>query len=162
MRAIGKTEAGMDKSRAKTLRRYVLWQFILSLVLVAAIGCSIRLIAEYDKKIDDGVTELQKKTEAFLIKMERIAETPEGAYTKHIGFYDEVKVDLSVLKVRADAVALNDLTSKQIGLLQDSFKSLEEQHKKGLKAVMIESIRQSLNTQFTAILKLEISKDRKK
>lgn len=152
----------MDKSRAKTLRRYVLWQFILSLVLVAAIGCSIRLIAEYDKKIDDGVTELQKKTEAFLIKMERIAETPEGAYTKHIGFYDEVKVDLSVLKVRADAVALNDLTSKQIGLLQDSFKSLEEQHKKGLKAVMIESIRQSLNTQFTAILKLEISKDRKK
>jgi hypothetical protein len=162
MRAIGKTEAGMDKSRAKTLRRYVLWQFILSLVLLAAIGCSIRLIAEYDKKIDDGVTELQKKTEAFLIKMERIAETPEGAYTKHIGFYDEVKVDLSLLKVRADAIALNDLTSKQIGLLQDSFKSLEEQHKKGLKAVMIESIRQSLNTQFTAILKLEISKDRKK
>jgi hypothetical protein len=152
----------MDKSRAKTLRRYVLWQFILSLVLLAVIGCSIRLIAEYDKKIDDGVTELQKKTEAFLIKMERIAETPEGAYTKHIGFYDEVKVDLSVLKVRADAVALNDLTSKQIGLLQDSFKSLEEQHKKGLKAVMIESIRQSLNTQFTAILKLEVSKDRKK
>jgi hypothetical protein len=162
MRAIGKTEAGMDKSRAKTLRRYVLWQFILSLVLLAAIGCSIRLIAEYDKKIDDGVTELQKKTEAFLIKMERIAETPEGAYTKRIGFYDKVKVDLSLLKVRADAIALNDLTSKQIGLLQDSFKSLEEQHKKGLKAVMIESIRQSLNTQFTAILKLEVSKDRKK
>jgi hypothetical protein len=162
MRAIGKTEEGMNKSRAKTFRRYVPWQFILSLVLVAAIGCSIRLIAEYDKKIDDGVTELQKKTEAFLIKMERIAETPEGAYAKHIGFYDEVKVDLSLLKVRADAIALNDLTSKQIGLLQDSFKSLEEQHKKGLKAVMIESIRQSLNTQFTSILKLEVSKERRK
>ena len=152
----------MNQSRAKILRQYVPWQFILSLVLVAAIGCSIRLISEYDKKIDDGVTELQKKTEAFLIKMERIAETPEGAYTKHIGFYDEVKVDLSLLKVRADAIAQNDLTSKQISLLQDSFKSLEEQHKKGLKAVMIESIRQSLNTQFTAILKLEVSKERKK
>ena len=68
----------MNKSRAKTLRQYVPWQFILSLVLVAAIGCSIRLIAEYDKKIDDGVTELQKKTEAFLIKMERIAEFLKG------------------------------------------------------------------------------------
>jgi hypothetical protein len=152
----------MDRSRAETLRQCVLWQFVLLLVLLAAIGCSIRLISEYDKKIDDGVTDLQKKTEAFLIKMERIAETPEGVYAKHVGFYDNVKVDLSLLKVRADAIALNDLTSKQIDLLQDSFKSLEEQHKKGLKAVMIESIRQSLNTQFTSILKLEVSKKRKK
>jgi hypothetical protein len=155
-------EEGMGQSRAKTLRQYVLWQVVLSLVLLAATGCSVRLIAEYDKKIDDGITEVQKKTEAFLLKMERIAETPEGAYAKHIGFYDEVKVDLSLLRVRADAIAQNDLTSKQIGLLQDSFKSLEEQHKKGLKPVMIESIRQSLNAQFTAILKLEVSKGRRK
>jgi hypothetical protein len=150
----------MDKPRAKTLRWYVPWRFVLLLAILATIGCSIRLIAEYDKRIDDGVTELQKKTEAFLTKMERIAEASEGTYAKHIAFYDEVKVDLSALKVRADAIAFNDLTSKQIGLLQDSFKSLEEQHKKGLKAVMIESIRQSLNTHFTSILKLEIGKQR--
>jgi hypothetical protein len=152
----------MNMVRAKTAGQYALWRFILLLVLLAGIGCSVRLIAEYDKKIDDGVTELQKKTEAFLIKMERFAETPEGAYPKHISFYDQVRVDLSVLKVRADAIALNDLTSREIGLLQDSFKSLEEQHKKGLKAVMIGSIRQSLNAQFTAILRLEVSKQRKK
>jgi len=117
-------------------------------------------MAEYDRRIDDGITELQKKTEGFLIKMERTAETPEGAYTKHIDFYDGVKVDLSALKVRADAIALNDLTSQQVGYLQDSFRKLEEQHKKGLKAVMIESIRQSFHTQFTTILKLEVAKKR--
>jgi hypothetical protein len=134
---------------------------LLGLLILTALGClSVRLIADYDRKIDDGVTELQKKTEAFLIKMERVAELPEGAYAKYIGFYDEVKVDLSALKVRADAVALNDVTSQQIELLQDSFKKLEEQHQKGLKRVMIESIRQSLNSQFTAILKLEVAKKR--
>jgi hypothetical protein len=134
---------------------------LLGLLIFTALGClSVRLIADYDRKIDDGVTELQKKTEAFLIKMERVAELPEGAYAKYIGFYDEVKVDLSALKVRADAVALNDVTSQQIELLQDSFKKLEEQHQKGLKRVMIESIRQSLNSQFTAILKLEVAKKR--
>ena len=140
---------------------YALWPLVLFLSIGVTTGClSVRLMADYDRKIDDGITELQRKTEAFLIKIERLAETPEGGYTKHIGFYDEVKVDLSALKVRADAIALNDLTSQQIGWLQDSFKKLEEQHKKGLEAVMIESIRQSLNTQFTAILKLEVAKKR--
>ena len=148
----------MNRSRGI---RYALWPLVLFLSIGVILGClSVRLMAEYDRKIDDGITELQRKTEAFLVKMERMAKTPEGVYTKHIGFYDEVKVDLSALKVRADAIALNDLTSQQIGLLQDSFKKLEEQHKKGLKAVMIESIRQSLNTQFTAILKLEVAKKR--
>lgn len=137
------------------------WRLMLGLAMITLVGCiSVRLIADYDRKIDDGITELQKKTEAFLIKMERIAELPEGTYAKHIGFYDEVKVDLSALKVRADAVALNDVTSQQIELLQDSFRKLEEQHQKGLKRVMIESIRQSLNSQFTAILKLEVAKKR--
>lgn len=148
----------MKKSR---VIRYTLWQCVWPVVLFATIGClSVRLMAEYDRRIDDGITELQKKTEGFLIKMERTAETSEGAYTKYIDFYDGVKVDLSALKVRADAIALNDLTSQQVGLLQDSFRKLEEQHKKGLKAVMIESIRQSFHTQFTTILKLEVAKKR--
>jgi len=144
-----------------TALQHVLWPFLLWMVILTAGGCiSVRLIADYDRKIDDGITELQRKTEAFLIKMERIAESPEGTYPRHIGFYDEVKVDLSALKVRADAVALNDVTSQQIELLQDSFRKLEEQHQKGLKKVMIESVRQSLNSQFTAILKLEVAKKR--
>lgn len=139
----------------------ILWRLMLGLAMITLVGClSVRLIADYDRRIDDGVTELQRKTEAFLIKMERIAESPEGTYPRHIGFYDEVKVDLSALKVRADAVALNDVTSRQIELLQDSFRKLEEQHQKGLKKVMIESVRQSLNSQFTAILKLEVAKKR--
>lgn len=131
-------------------------------VCILTIGCTtVHLIAEYDKKIDDGLTALQKKSEAFLVQLEHIVETPEGGYARHQDFYDGVKVDLSALKVRADAHEVNSLASQQIDLLQDSFRKLEEQHQRGMKRAMIEPFRQSLNTQFTAALKLEIAKQRK-
>src|SRR4030043_778875 len=96
--------------------------FLCMLVIGLTVsGCSIRLIADYDQKIDDGVTALQKKTEAFLIKLERTCQEPEGEYSNHISFYDEAKVELSALQVRADAMALNKLTSEQLKELQNSF-----------------------------------------
>ena len=127
---------------------------------LAASGCTVRFIADYDKKIDDGITGLQKKTEAFLIKLERTCQTPEGTYTQHVTFYDEAKVELSALQVRADATALNELTSNQLKLLKDSFKRMEEQHKKGFTPIVVIKTRNLLNTHFTAILKLEVAKKR--
>lgn len=126
----------------------------------AVSGCTVRLIADYDQKIDDGVTGLQKKTEAFLIKLERTCQTPEGAYSQHVSFYDDAKVELSALQVRADAIALNKLTSDQLKLLQDSFKKMEEQHKKGFTPIVVIKTRNLLNSHFTAILKLEVAKKR--
>ena len=126
------------------------------------LGCTtVHLIADYDKKMDDWLTALQKKTEAFLVQLDRVAETPDADYTRHIDFYDQVKVDLSALKVRADALAANSHTSRQIDLLQESFRQLETQHQRGVKRALIESLRASFNSQFTAILKLEIAKQRK-
>lgn len=130
-------------------------------VSLAATGCvSVRLIADYDQKIDDGVTALQKKTEAFLIGLERTCQTPEGAYGKHVSFYDEAKVEISALQVRADAIALNTLTSEQLTLLKNSFAEMEEQHKKGFTPLVVAKTRELLNTHFTAILKLEVAKKR--
>ena len=133
---------------------------LLAGALTLASCTTVHLIAEYDKKLDDGLMALQRKTETFLVKLERGVETPESAYSRHQDFYDEVKVDLSALKVRADALAANALTAGQIELLQDSFQKLEEQHQRGIKRAMIESLRRSFNSQFTAILKLEIAKKR--
>lgn len=125
---------------------------------LAVSGCTIRLIADYDQKIDDGVTALQKKTEAFLIKLERTCQEPEGAYSNHVSFYDEAKVELSALQVRADAIALNKLTSEQIEKLRDSFDKIEAQHKLGFTPIVVAKTRNILNSHFTAILKLEVAK----
>ncbi|NQT56200.1 MAG: hypothetical protein HQ551_08235 [Desulfobacteraceae bacterium] len=132
----------------------------LLIIGLAVSGCTVRLIADYDQKIDDGVTGLQKKTGAFLIKLERTCQTPEGAYSQHVSFYDDAKVELSALQVRADAIALNKLTSNQLKLLQDSFQKMEEQHKKGFTPIVVIKTRNLLNSHFTAILKLEVAKKR--
>jgi hypothetical protein len=128
---------------------------------LALAGCvSVHLIADYDAKLDAGVTELQRKTETFLVKLERAGPKPEGRYEANIAFYDEVKVDLSALQVRADSVALNKQTSEQLSLLRDSFNQMEKIHsEKGtLSPLVIAETRKQLNHQFTAILTLEVAK----
>lgn len=134
---------------------------LCTLVIGLAIsGCTIRLVSNYDQKIDDGITALQKKTEAFLIKLERTCQTPEGAYANHISFYDEAKVELSALQVRADAIARNKQTSEQLMKLRDSFEKMEAQHKQGFTPIVVAKTRNILNSHFTAILKLEVAKKR--
>ena len=117
----------------------------------------VQLIADYNKKIDDGVTDLQKKTDTFLVKLEREPEP----YSKHTDFYDDATVQLSLLKTRADAIALNSQTSKQIDELKASFTEMEANDKKGnLRPATIPTVQDALDKQFTAILKLEEAKKR--
>jgi hypothetical protein len=138
--------------------RHLAPAFLLILVLASA-GCtSVRLVAEYDKRIDDEITALQKKTEVFLNAMDRTAGTPEGSYEKHAHFYDTIKADVNVLVVRSEALSLNRLTARQLQLLGESISALEEQHRKGLTRPMIEPVRQALHTHYVAILTLEVAK----
>jgi hypothetical protein len=130
-------------------------------VSVALTGCvSVRLIADYDQKIDEGVTALHKKTETFFVKLERAGEKPEADYQHNVSFYDEVKVDIAALQLRADSVALNKQTSEQLHLLQDSFNQMEKMHadKGALSPIVIAETRKQLNHGFTAILALEVAK----
>jgi hypothetical protein len=134
---------------------------ILLLIFIVTAGCtSVRLVADYDKRLDDEITGMQRKTELFLTKMERLAEAPDGAYEKHISFYDEIKADINVLGLRSEALAMNTLTTEQIRLLKESILSLEERHRKGLKSIMIEVVRQGINMHYSAILRLEVVKKR--
>jgi hypothetical protein len=135
----------------------------LSLVMVFTFifaGCSIKLIADYDEVIDKSATELQKKIESFLTKMERVAETEEGKYANYIVFYDETKVDLSAMLVRARAIPKNDLTVEAIGEILQVIKKIEIMHKEGLKKSEIKPLREAIITQFTWILKFELAKKR--
>jgi len=125
---------------------------------MTCVGCtSVQLIADYNQKIDDGVTDLQKKTDTLLIKLERQPEP----YSKHVAFYDDAKVQLSLLKTRADAIAFNSITSNQIDLLKSSYAEMETTDKKtGLRPILIPTLQDSFDRQFTAILKLEEAKKR--
>jgi hypothetical protein len=132
-------------------------------------GCAPKLISRYDEQTDQTVTALQKKVDGFLIKLHGLEGTPACAYPRYRGFYEDVKVDVSAIEVRAAAIPQNSATVKQLGLLSKSLEALETLHK--LKSKLgkqrncltedeLKPLRRNFNTSFTAILKLEIAKKR--
>lgn len=142
------------------LSRYYL-PVIASLLILMVSGCTnIRLIADYDEQTDVAVTQVQRKLEQFLVSLERNIGKEEASYSRNTKFYDDIRVDLSAMRVRAAAIPNNDRTVQQIRLLTDTVDNLEKLHKLGLAANDIPPIRTAFNVSCTAILKLELAKKR--
>ncbi|NIM97054.1 MAG: hypothetical protein GTO24_02880 [candidate division Zixibacteria bacterium] len=135
--------------------------FCFVCILMLLSGCTVKLISSYDETTDKTVTALQKKVESFLITLESIEGLPECEYKNHKKFYDEVKIEISAIVVRARAIPDNEITIEQVELLKDSLKNLESLHKIScLSKDQIEPLRIAFNSSFTAILKLEFAKKR--
>lgn len=149
------------KEKRKPRVSIVLMPFACLLFVLGLAGCtSIRLIGDYDEQIDTSVTEFQRNIETFLTGLERNADKPEGKYDANVKFYDEARVDLSAIRVRATAIPKNDITIKQVDLLIDSLGKLEQLHKQGIPREQIPPLRSAFNVSCTAILKLELAKRR--
>jgi hypothetical protein len=137
---------------------------MVAILTVVMSACSVRFISDYDETTDRSVTELQRKVETFLVKMENTAGTSEGEYVNNKAFYDDVKVALSAMRVRAAAMPKNELTVQSIDLIEENIENLRQLHErrgeKGLSKALVEPIRTAINAQFTAILKLEFAKKR--
>jgi hypothetical protein len=147
--------------RVRDSRRVLI---VLLMLVVSLSGCgSIRLIAPYDQKIDDGVTNLQKATAEFLTGIERRGGSTPTDYKDHMKFYDECKVSLSGLIVRADALTGNSLTAKQLEILRQQFQNLEaDDRKMGIPQAAVPQYEKAFNRTFTAILTLEVAKKERK
>ena len=123
-------------------------------------GC-VKFIATYDPKTDAAVTELQRKFETFFVELESQVGTDEASYKNHIEFYKEVKVDISAIKMRASAIPQNEITLRQVSLLEENFKHLEETHRDGILDIEVVKVpRDDFNTALSNILKLELAKKR--
>lgn len=145
---------------------------LLALILFVVSGCAVKLIASYDETTDKNVTALQRKFETFLTDLESKDGLPECSYEKNSDFYSASKVDLSAIKVRAEAIPSNEITVEQISLLNINLGHLESLHKlkdkkskssgqlKCISSDEITPLRNAFNSSFTAILKLEIAKKR--
>jgi hypothetical protein len=145
--------------RMGTLRSRFLAGCCAVAMAVALPGCAVRVISGYDETTDKAVTALQRKTEAHLVSLESLENSPECAYDKHKIFYDEARVDVSAIEVRAAAIPQNEITTEQIRLLAQSLNSLGKLHKIGcLSKDQIAPLRIQLNSSFISILKLELAK----
>ena len=130
------------------------------LLLVGLLGCSsIQLIAPYDQKTDDAVTNLQKVTAQFLTHVERQKGSSAQDYKDETKFYDDAKVMLSGILVRARALTNNAKTAQQIEILGQQFQQLEQTHKTiGISQAAVPQLESAFNRTFTAILTLEVAK----
>ena len=138
--------------------------FLVSVCLVVTLAlssCTVKLVSGYDETTDRAVTDLQRKTEAHLVTLESVEGLPECTYENHKQFYDEAKVDISAITVRAAAIPKNDITTQESQLLASQLDNLEKLHKIAcLSKDQITLVRTHFNTSFTAILKLEFAKRR--
>ena len=129
------------------------------LCMILASCAHVTLIAPYDERIEKGITELQKNTTAFFVKIERHGGSDKEDYKHYIQFYDDSKVAVKSLLIRAGATAQNEKTESQIKALMEKYDSLENQHRTvGLTSYTIPITETSFDVIFRAILTLEIAK----
>jgi hypothetical protein len=145
--------------------RWFKFKFILVVLLATVIGgcATIKLVADYDEKIDAGVTELHKQTEEFFIKLESTAKEDSDkveAYTSNKKFYKDAKLKISTIRLRADATQRNSLTVRMLDKLLENINRIESDHKEGITKAELPAYRGGLTSQFTAILTFELAKKR--
>ena len=151
----------MKNRNVRSMHQLFFPYFLILALCLTATCCSIALISGYDEVTDNAVTQLQRKVDTFLIEIQRNVATNEAGYEKNAQFYDQVRVDIDAIRVRAEAREKNEITVKQLKILQESVDTLEKLHKLGFnKPEELEPLRQAFDTSFTAILKLELAKKR--
>jgi len=128
-------------------------------ILLALGGCSLVATSPYDSSADKAITKLHKQTAEFFAESAKAADEPGCGYSHHLPFYQNSKVSMSSLLVRARAMADNNLTVSQLELLSSSYVNLAQLHQLGcFTPPQVNELWVSFDASFSAILKLELAK----
>jgi hypothetical protein len=138
------------------------WPVLLALMVMLA-GC-VRLVSNYDETLDRQLTAYAEKSDKFLLRMGRLAGTPEGTYGQNAGYYDDARGDLSTMRIRSGSQPNNDITTEQIANLEQYLDQVEKLHQAGgnggMPMPVIARLRQSNSQAIGAALALEMAKKR--
>jgi hypothetical protein len=132
----------------------------LVLAILLALGaCSLVSVSPYDSSADKAITKLHKQTAEFFAESTKAADDPGCGYSHHLSFYQNSKVSMSSLLVRARAMADNNLTVSQLELLSSSYVNLAQLHQLGcFSPAQVKELWDSFDASFSSILKLELAK----
>ena len=133
--------------------------FIIIIVNVLLLSsCSLVSVSPYDSSADKAITKLHKQTAEFFAEFTKADELGCG-YSHHLPFYQNSKVSISSLLVRARAMADNHITVSQLELLSSSYANLAQLHQLGcFTLAQVNELWVSFDASFSAILKLELAK----
>ena len=127
-------------------------------ILLALNGCSLVSVSPYDSSADKAITKFHKQTAKFFAETTKAYE-PDCGYSHHLSFYQNSKISMSSLLVRARAMADNSLTVSQLELLSSSYANLAQLHQLAcFSPAQVNELWTSFDASFSAILKLELAK----
>jgi hypothetical protein len=149
------------------MKRYVQAKTTATLLILfiatalASLGCTIRLVSDYDEVLDKDVTTLQESTETFLSQLDFEAGSPAAAYSANRDFYVKTDASLRTMATRAASQPRSTIVLAQVKELQKSFDDLQKLHEldgdKGLSAGQIGEVRGALESEFGSILTLQLA-----
>ncbi len=99
------------------------------LLLPLTTSCSVSLIAPYDSRTEEMVTQIQGELSAFHQELVYENKAPGCVYSKHVGFYRTIRGDIANLRVRVSAIARNAATADQVKALEAGVGDLETIHR---------------------------------
>lgn len=141
--------------------------FICTMFLAVALsGCTVAFISYYDESTDKAITELHRKLETFFIALDARLGTPAAVHEVWKDTYHDLRLSMSALELRVNALPMNSITQEQAGNVKRNIDLLEQLHKTGFggnieaQRAVIAAVRQDFNTSLAAILKLELAKKR--
>ena len=141
----------------------VIFKYRFAILIIATVllvsSCSLVSISPYDSSADKAATKLHKQTAEFFTESTKTTDEPGCGYSHHLPFYQNSKVSMSSLLVRARAMADNNLTVSQLELLSFSYSNLAQLHQLGcFTSAQVNELWASFDASFSAILKLELAK----
>lgn len=136
--------------------------FCFSLVLLLS-GCVVTLISGYDEVIDETATKMKKDFNLHFIKVVRTIQDDDPtnqAYENFQEYYDNLEVDLMMLKDRAAVLDEKKASQviKQVHNIDSTFQKLITEHTKGFKSSKVDDhrdIKNGINSSINALIKLE-------
>lgn len=144
-------------------RRLAAFVGIAAVALALGACITVKLAGDYDEQIDASATDMQKRMDAFLTRLEILpAGDPGRGYSRNQQFYTDYAVDLRAVETRARSLPKNSITVQQVELMESSVEELRNVHQaqNDVSNAAIVQYRQLFNTAWTAVLTWELAKKR--
>lgn len=128
-------------------------------ILLVQSACAISMMADYDAATDKALIGLQKRVDLLCFTLKETLNSGRADYKNYASTYRTLDTELNVILTRSRAMPKNDLSVRQLELLQKSLADFKMLHQMGFHHLSeIDVAQQSLDQSFQSIYSLELAK----
>lgn len=135
---------------------------IVTVCVLLCVACQSFQMPYYDAQSEQLLTQIQRQTDSLFVEIEHNVGLKKNRYALYQQRYKAIFIELHVLTTRIKALPHNHTSTQQVSLLLDSLRKLQARHKLGFKNIIeIRGLQQLIDGQFQAMLKFELSKEKR-